>query len=168
MIQFYYRGMSALSLCENSPILDPDRNFFGENHNLFTQYLVQLQQSGINQVIRDTYDNPLENILRWSLRDLHSPSIDFTPNYDDAVSYAQNFCGSQLLHNLKLITEQVNGFSDMKNEVVRVLNKEYLRPHRPIVLKVNANCGKFIFTEFDNIVKLIAPLSLSEIKEIIV
>jgi len=167
MIAFLYRGMSIDDLLDGEVALDPARDFWGGNKELFLTYFKEIQQSGLNPTIHDTYDNPLQQLVTWSLRDLQDASIDFTPSYADAQSYARNYCGSQLLHNLKLITEQVDGFNPLRAEISKALAAARLRSHRQIVLKVRTDNNKFALTQWDEVVKLVKPLLHSEIEDIV-
>lgn len=163
---YLYRGMPALDLLSGDVILDPKHNAFGEYRDLFLRYAEALQalvDGGFEFTVHDTYDNPLSNIVRWTLRDLQSPSIDFTE------SYAQNYCGSQVKHNFRIIADAIGShgaaFDALTAEIKQVLAIDGENPHKPVVLK-DPRSDAFADTDH-GCVKLVQPLKCSDIEEII-
>lgn len=167
---YYYRGMSALDLLTGEIAIDPSIGLFGEHKELFANYFIALKSlcdTGFEFNVVDTYTNPLSRIVGWSLRDLADATVDFSPNYDDAASYAMNFAGSQLKHNLRIIVDTLPVKLKLTDEVKNILYRETKRPHIPVVLKVCGERAEFTATEFDDVMKLINLLPYSSIEEII-
>ncbi len=169
-MNYYYRGMSSLDLMPGETALDPAADPFGAHRELFTNYCLALKSlcdGGFEFDVVDTCINPLSRIVGWPLRDLASASIDFTPDYEDAASYAANFAGSQLKHNLWIIVNTLPVKLYLTEEVRNDLTAEAKRPHRPVVLKVCSKSAVFTPTAFGDIVKLARPLKYGDIEEII-
>jgi hypothetical protein len=110
--QYLYRGMSAKDLTDP---LDPRGNPLEDSVPVIEECLTMLQRvvdAGFEFTLVErhwdkSYKHDLSNIVAWSLNDLRNPRIDFTPSYQAAREYSDNWQGSQLKQNLKYIAEHM-------------------------------------------------------------
>jgi len=158
---YLYHGMSLNDLdLESQIILDPRKNPLKNIVPLlmeYSEFLLDSIKRGLEFNVNDFYVEPLQKVLKWTIRDIKNPGIDFTTNYADAAAYAFNYAGSQVKHNFNIITNTISGcknqacfnaaekkrFLLITKKVRGLLLLESNIKHKPIVLKVKRSCEAF-------------------------
>jgi hypothetical protein len=151
---FMYRGMSSRAITD--PIkynLDPFKGIKSKLLEIL-RILKALSAAGCQFKIVERHgdrewQHDLGNIVDWSIRDLNEPGLDFISERYDAMTYADNFQGSQLRQNMKYITENLDIPDKRAKALITELKESILRSdpgHEGVVLwvkrsnKVFDNC----------------------------
>ena len=155
--KFLYRGMSSLDLIFP---LDPSRSLFQDQKNMILDFFntVEKMVSNGNSIevtethFGNTCVHDINNIIKWTRRDLDTSGIDFTSKYQSGVEYSDCWQGSQLKQNIKTISDNIlrsKNVYNLSSEDIIIIEKtsEWVNTprhgHKPVVLWISRELDIF-------------------------